>query len=152
MRALIAVLAAAPTLAGGHGAFAIGGAREGATRAQQHLELGVAFGWMDVVGSRDGMWSRQSGWLVGGSGLAGIGGAAPTGVAPELGFGLDTTLAGVAAYAGPFVGFDERARAGATLRVAADLLFAQVGVRLLWVPREDAGAPSAHLTLGLGRF
>lgn len=140
--------ASAPTLEGGHGAFAIGPAREGATRAQQHLDVGVALGWMDVVGSRDGMWSRQSGWLVGGSGLVGLAGSAPTGVAPEIGFGTDTTLAGIAVLAGPLLRFDDRTRAGATLRVAADLLFVQIGARFVWT--DDA--PTAHLTLGLGRY
>jgi hypothetical protein len=118
---------------------------------RHQLDLGVMFRLRgERVGSKDGMWSRGSG-LVAGPALQTAFGRSPTTLMGEFGYGTDTTIASVAVLGGPALRLYDGIGAGGTIRVAADVLYVQVGLRfgLIVLGRAEA---SACLTLGVGRF
>jgi hypothetical protein len=141
----------AQQVAGGHLAYAPGYGFGHHTGFRHQLDLGVMFRLRgDRVGSKDGLWSRGSG-LVAGPALQTAFGRSPTTLMGEFGYGADTTLASVAILGGPAVRLYDGIGAGGTARIAADILFVQVGLRVGLIVLGQSEA-NACLTLGIGRF
>jgi hypothetical protein len=136
---------------GAHGAYSIGdavinGPGDGARSA---LDAGVTIGFFDVTGNRDGMWDTKNGYTLGASLVTGFG-ASPTYGVLELGTAADTGIAGFIASVGPLVRADPDPTAGIGLRVAADLLGVEAGVRVNAVGADTE--LSIAFTIGMGRL
>ncbi|HEY4178784.1 MAG TPA: hypothetical protein VGM90_18185 [Kofleriaceae bacterium] len=159
MRTLVAVVVLAGSgvaeanvrFGGAHGAYSIGGAvvNGPGDGARSALDVGFNIGFFDVTGNRDGMWDTKNGYTVGASLVTGFS-TSPTFAVLELGSATDTGIAGGILSVGPVVRVDQDPTAGLGLRVAADVLGVEAGVRVIAVGTDTE--LSIAFTIGIGRL
>ena len=148
-------VAAPPTarklgFAGGHLAYAIGGAVGDDLGFRQGVDLGLMAGLKSYDGgSSSGLPSNTSGLIFGASSLVGFG-KYPSYIAGEIGGGGDNAFTGKFAVIGPAVRVDRKAGGGVGLRVGGDVFLVEVGLHVIAIFVPDRDIVFAF-TVGFGR-
>ena len=137
-------------IAGGHIAYAIGGAVGDDLGFRQGLDLGLMAGLKSYDGgSSSGLPGKTSGLVFGASSLIGFG-KYPSYIAGEIGGGGDNAFTGTFAVIGPAVRVDPKAGGGVGLRVGGDVFLLEVGLHVIAIFVPDPDIVFA-LTVGFGR-
>ncbi|HEY4057478.1 MAG TPA: hypothetical protein VGM39_12760 [Kofleriaceae bacterium] len=145
-----AVAHAGVQFAGAHAAYSIGGAvvNGPGDGARSALDLGAAFGWFSHEKAK---YLPEEKGPTGGVSLVTGFGTSPTLFALELGYASDVQISGLSVCIGPVLQVDPSTHAGGTFRATFDFAFAQVGLRLDVVGRENPEL-SLAATIGVGPF
>ncbi|MFN0250891.1 MAG: hypothetical protein ACKV2T_28715 [Kofleriaceae bacterium] len=135
-------------LAGGHVNYGIGGGTGAPSGAWHFVDLGVATGWLVSEANRDGLFETDSGLILTGSIVSGLG-TYPTFVNIGVGQGISGILGGSATL-DLVTRVDPDPTMGLGVHLTADLVGIQSTFRIMVVGLDTQLV--AMWTVGFGRF